>query len=67
MIGTLQSNRVGIPPQIKEINHRELLSNETYWEDDGDTILESYVVKMSKGKKNVLILSTVAEQNLYLV
>ena len=59
MIGTLQSNRVRIPPQIKEINHRELLSNETYWEDDGNTIFESYVVKTSKGKKNVLILSTV--------
>ena len=30
ILGTLQSNRVGIPPQIKETADREILSNEIY-------------------------------------
>ena len=59
MIGTFQANRVGIPPLIKDVNNREILSNEIYWEDDGKTNLSSYVVKTSQGKKNVLMLSTI--------
>ena len=59
MIGTLQMNRVGIPPQMKEFKERECFSTEVYWEENGNTNLSSYVVKTSKGKKNVLLLSTV--------
>ena len=57
-MGTIQTSRVGIPSEIKELSNRELLSNEVYWEENGKTILGSYVVKTSKGKKNVLMLST---------
>ena len=59
MVGTLQANRVGIPPEIKKVDNREVLSSEVYWQEDGPTYLTSYVVKTSKGKKNVLMLSTV--------
>ena len=59
MVGTMQQNRVGIPPKIKDIASREILSSETYWEKDGSTNISSYVVKTSKGKKNVLMLATI--------
>ena len=59
MIGTFQANRVGIPPEIKKMEHREVNSYEVYWKDDGKCNISSYVVKTSKGKKNVLLLSTV--------
>ena len=58
MIGSLQSNRRGIPPEIKDISTREILSTETYWEQDGDLSLSSYVVRASSGKKNILMLTT---------
>ena len=57
-MGTIQTSRVGILSEIKELSNRELLSNEVYWEENGKTILGSYVVKTFKGKKNVLMLST---------
>ena len=57
-MGTIQTSRVGIPSEIKYLSNRELLSNEVYWKENGKTILGSYVVKTSKGKKNVLMLST---------
>ena len=60
-VGTLQSNRKGIPAEIKEIKDRETNSYEVYWEkDNGILNLHSYVVKTkSSGKRNVLLLSTV--------
>ena len=57
-MGTIQTSRVGIPSKIKELSSRELLSNDVYWEENGKTILGSYVVKTYKGKKNFLMLST---------
>ena len=57
-IGILQSNRRGIPPEIKDISTREILSTETYWEQDGDLSLSSYVVRSSSGKKNILVPTT---------
>ena len=58
-IGTLQHNRKGIPPGIKEIKDREVLSSEIYWEKEQNIMtMSSYVVTTSKGKKNVLLLST---------
>ena len=59
IIGTMQSNRVGIPPSLKETKGRENLSSEIYWEVDGITNISSYAVKSSKGMKNVLMLSTI--------
>ena len=60
-VGTLQSNRKGIPAEIKEIKNRETNSYEVYWEkDNGISNLHSYVVKTkSSGKRNILLLSTV--------
>ena len=60
-VGTLQSNRKGIPAEIKEIKDRETNSYEIYWEkDNGISNLHSYVVKIiSSGKRNVLLLSAV--------
>ena len=59
MAGTIQSNRVGIPSAVKAVDERELNSYDLYWRNDGKCNLSSYVVKTSKGKKNVLLLSTV--------
>ena len=58
MVGTMQSNRVGIPASIKDAKDREDLSSEIYWEEEGVRNISSYVVKSSIGKKNVLLLST---------
>ena len=58
MVGTLQKNRVGIPTEITETKGKEILSSETYWEKDGHTNISSYMVKTSKGKRRVLLLST---------
>ena len=58
-IGTMQQNRVGIPEDLKKTNDRELLSTRQLWEKTkSDLVLTSYVVSSSKGKKNVLVLST---------
>ena len=59
MVGTFQANRVGIPPDLKKVDDRDLLSNKVFWQDNGKTNISSYVVKTSKGKKNVLMLSTI--------
>ena len=60
-VGTLPSNREGIPAEIKEIKDRETSSYEIYWEkDNGILNLHSYVVKTkSSGKRNALLLSLV--------
>ena len=57
-VGTMQINRKGIPNEIKDFKHREPLSTEIYWQENGPLSLSSYVVKTSTGKKNVLMLST---------
>ena len=56
-VGTLQSNRKGIPAEIREIKNREANSYEIYWEkDNGILNLHSYVVKTkSLGKRNALL------------
>ena len=59
MVGTFQMNRVGIPPDLKKVDDRDLPNNKIFWQDNGKTNLSSYVVKTSKGKKNVLMLSTI--------
>ena len=51
MVGTMQQNQVGIPPELKSIDNRECLSYELFWEENGKRNLSSYVVKTSSGKK----------------
>ena len=54
-IGTLQSNRVGIPDEAKSIKERENYSSWMHWEKEhGDLSITSYVVPSGKGKRNVL-------------
>jgi hypothetical protein len=58
-LGTMQMNRKGVPIEMKNFKHREPLSSQIYWQNDGPLSLSSYVVKTaSSGKKNVLMLST---------
>ena len=65
LVGTIQLGRIGIPAEIKDTKNRENFSYEISWEKErGDMSLHSYVVKTkSKGKKNVLMLSTRPPQN----
>ena len=58
MLGTLKSNRIGIPPEIKDVSEREIDSYEIYWDESGNMNISSYVVKTSSGKRNILMLST---------
>lgn len=57
-VGTMQKNRFGIPPDVKGVKSKELLSYELYWRSDGKCNLSSYEVKTSNGKRNPLMLST---------
>ena len=60
MIGALQTNRKDIPDYLKDVKSKEPLTNEIFWEKEHEVLtMSSYTVKTkSKGKKNVLILST---------
>ena len=49
-LATMQSNWVGIPPEI--------LSTKMYWEKNGSRDISSYVAKTSKGKKSIIVPST---------
>ena len=57
-IGTMMLNRKGVPGVFKDIKQRENQSSEIYWEIDGPVCISSYVVSTSKGKKNVVMLTT---------
>ena len=54
----MKSNRVGIPPEIKDVSQREIDSYGIYWDESGNMNISSYVVKTSSGKINILMLST---------
>ena len=60
MLGTLQKNRQGLPKQVVSLDGRETHSYEVFWEEErGIMELHSYaVINKSKGKKNVMLLST---------
>ena len=58
VVGTLMSNRSGIPDEIKATANREINSTYIFWSDNNDLALSSYVVKTKSGLKNVLVLST---------
>ena len=59
MIGTIISNRVGIPPEVKPVTNREENSYLLFWRKDRFCNIWSYVPKTGKIKKNVMVVSTV--------
>ena len=64
-LGTLQSNRIGIPAEIKDTSQRDTFSYQIYWEKEKkDISVHSYVVDTkAKKKKNVLMLTSRPPQN----
>ena len=60
VVGTLQSNRLGLPDELKNPKDRDEFQSTIHWEKDkGNIALCAYTTKSkSKGNKNVLILST---------
>ena len=61
-VGTLQKVRSGIPSELFDTQNREIFSATCHSEKEKKCIcLKSYSVKTkSKGKKNVVVLSTIA-------
>ena len=59
-VETIQANRRGIPVEIKQLDNREPLSYECFWETvDNKISLHSYAVNTkSSGKRNVLLRTT---------
>ena len=51
-------NRKGIADELKETINRELLSSEIHWDENIPLSMSWHVVKISKGKKYVILLST---------
>ena len=51
----MQLNRKGIPDKLKETKNRQLLSSEIYWDENNPFSISLYVVRTSKGKKNVIL------------
>lgn len=60
VLGTIMANRKGIPREMSSIQNREEFSYRVMWENTNKKLsLHSYVVNTkSKGKKNVLALTT---------
>eukprot|EP00112_Aurelia_sp_Birch-Aquarium-sp1_P021632 Seg5874.3 transcript_id=Seg5874.3/GoldUCD/mRNA.D3Y31 product="hypothetical protein" protein_id=Seg5874.3/GoldUCD/D3Y31 len=59
-VGTMMTNRVGIPDEAKNIKGRKANSTRIFWEqENGDLVLSSYCPSTAKGLKNVLLLATV--------
>ena len=60
VVGTLRSNRKGIPKEVKDTAGREENSYMVLWDkESGKITLHSFVVKTkSKGMKNITLLST---------
>ena len=54
----MQLNRKGIPDELKVTKNHELLFSDIYWDEKSPLSISSYVAKTSKGKKNVILLST---------
>ena len=57
-IATMNSNRKGLPTEMKEIKGREENSWMACKIDGGEIIINSYVVKTKSGMRNVLLLTT---------
>ena len=59
MVSTTQGNHVGIPDEIRSTKFRKLLNSQIYHQKNWPTSISNYVVKTSKGKKSVMMLSTI--------
>ena len=60
VVGTLVTNRIGFPDDLKNSKQRGEFGSTMHWEKtEGDLSLCTYTTKSkSKGKRNVLVLST---------
>lgn len=60
VVGTLTTNRLGLPDELKAPKDRDEFESTMHWEkEEGNIALCAYTTKSkSKGKKNVLVLST---------
>ena len=58
-IATINSNRKGLPTEMKEIKKREENSWMACKIDGSEIIINSYVVKTKSGMRNVLLLTTI--------
>ena len=60
VVGTLKENRIGIPPGMKDIKHREVKSNVYAYNDDNseEKVMVSWIDKKKSGMKNILCLTT---------
>ena len=60
LVGTLQSNRIGLPDELKNPKERSEFESTIHWEKQhGNIALCTYTTKTkSKGMKNILVMST---------
>ena len=57
VVGTMRSDRAGIPKEMKEIKSRESPSTLYAYNTDIKSVLVSYVIKTISDVKNVLVLT----------
>ena len=62
IVGTLKSDRKGIPKEMKGVADEEEKSTAFCYSKDEKTMLLSYIDKKKKGKKNILALTTMHNQ-----
>ena len=58
VVGTMHSDRVGIPKEMKETKSCKSPSTLYAYNTDIESVLVSYVIKTKPGAKNVLVLSS---------
>ena len=58
VVGTIHSNRAGIPKEMKETKFRESPSTLYAYSTNNKSVLLLYVIKTRSGVKNVLVLSS---------
>ena len=56
ILGTIQTSRVGIPSEIKELSNCELLSHEVYWEENGNYFRKLCCKNFQKKKKRSYVI-----------
>ena len=62
IVGTLKSDRKGIPKEMKGVADREDKSTAFCYSEDEKTMLLPYIDKKKKGKRNILALTTMHNQ-----
>ena len=58
LVGTMRTDRIGIPAEMKEVKNRKSPSTLYAYNKNIKSLLVSYVVKKKSGVRNVLVLST---------